>query len=123
MDTRRCLAIDLPRFGGSEMPVEPITIKGYAKTVDAMCAALGVDCVSVVGSSMGGFIGAELALSFDTRVDRLVLVSAAGLSTENVARTPSLAVARVVSAASRTRLCSSPWSCAGRGCAGPRCSS
>ena len=99
MDTRRCLAIDLPGFGGSEMPVEPITIKGYAKTVDAMCAALGVDCVSVVGSSMGGFIGAELALSFDTRVDRLVLVSAAGLSTEYVARTPSLALARVVSAA------------------------
>lgn len=48
---------------------------------------------------MGGFIGAEIALSFDTRVDRLVLVSAAGLSTEYVARTPSLALARVVSAA------------------------
>ncbi len=48
---------------------------------------------------MGGFIGAEIALSRDTRVDRLVLVSAAGLSTEYVARTPSLALARVVSAA------------------------
>ena len=40
MDTHRCLAIDLPGFGASEMPAEPITIKGYARTVDAMCDAL-----------------------------------------------------------------------------------
>jgi pimeloyl-ACP methyl ester carboxylesterase len=98
MDTHRCLAIDLPGFGASEMPSEPISIGGYAKTVDAMCDALGVDCVSVVGSSMGGFIGAELALSFDTRVNRLVLVSAAGLSTEHLAREPLIALARAVTA-------------------------
>jgi len=98
MGTHRCLALDLPGFGASEMPSEPISIQGYAKTVDAMCDALGVDCVTVVGHSTGGFIGAELALSFDTRVDRLVLVSAAGLSTEHVARAPSLAVARVLAA-------------------------
>ena len=99
MGTHRCLALDLPGFGASDMPSEPISIRGYAKTVDAMCDGLGVDCVTVVGSSMGGFIGAELALSFDTRVERLVLVSAAGLSTEYVARRPALALARVVSAA------------------------
>lgn len=98
MQTHRCIAIDLPGFGASEMPDEPITIRGYAKTVDAICDALGVDCVSVVGNSMGGFIGAELALSFDTRVDRLVLVSAAGLSTEHLARGPALVLARVVTA-------------------------
>ena len=33
---------------------------------------------------MGGFVGAELALSFPTRVERLVLVSAAGLSIEHL---------------------------------------
>ena len=62
MKTHRCLAVDLPGFGASEMPAEPISISGYAKTVDAVCDALGVECVSVVGNSMGGFIGAELAL-------------------------------------------------------------
>jgi pimeloyl-ACP methyl ester carboxylesterase len=98
MRTHRCLALDLPGFGASEMPAEPISIQGYAKTVDAMCDALGVESVSVVGNSMGGFIGAELALSFGTRVERLVLVSAAGLSTEHYRRAPSLALARLVSA-------------------------
>ena len=52
------------------------------RRVDAMCDALGIEPSAVVGNSMGGFVGAELALSFPTRVERLVLVSAAGLSTE-----------------------------------------
>src|SRR5918997_6467667 len=98
MKTHRCLAIDLPGFGAPEVPPEPISIQGYAKTVDAMCDAVGVECVSVVGNSMGGFIGAELALSFDTRVDRLVLVSAAGLSTEHVAPMPAVVLARLTTA-------------------------
>jgi pimeloyl-ACP methyl ester carboxylesterase len=98
MGTNRCIALDLPGFGFSELPSESITIQGYAKTVDAVCDALGVESVSVVGNSMGGFIGAELALSFDTRVERLVLVSAAGLSTEHLAQTPSVALARLITA-------------------------
>jgi pimeloyl-ACP methyl ester carboxylesterase len=98
MTTHRCLALDLPGFGASEMPAGPISIRGYAQTVDAVCDALGVERVSVIGNSMGGFIGAELALSFDTRVDRLVLVAAAGLSTEQLAQTPWVALARLVTA-------------------------
>jgi pimeloyl-ACP methyl ester carboxylesterase len=98
MDTHRCLAVDLPGFGESEMPDGEISIRGYAETLDAVCDELGVECVSVVGNSMGGFVGAELALSFDTRVDRLVLVSAAGLSTEHLARTPAIVLARLVTA-------------------------
>ena len=98
MGTHRCIAIDLPGFGYSEMPAEGISIHGYARTVDAVCGALDVEHVSVVGNSMGGFIGAELALSFSTRVDRLVLVSAAGLTTEHMAKAPTVALAQLVSA-------------------------
>jgi pimeloyl-ACP methyl ester carboxylesterase len=98
MDTHRVISLDLPGFGASELPREPLSIREYARTVDALCDALGVERVSVVGNSMGGFIGAELALSFETRVDRLVLVSAAGLSTEHLPRGLSLAAARVVAA-------------------------
>ncbi|HTE62303.1 MAG TPA: alpha/beta hydrolase [Solirubrobacteraceae bacterium] len=98
MGTHRVLSLDLPGFGASELPPEPLSIRGYARTVDAVCDALDVERVSVVGSSMGGFIGAELALSFATRVDRLVLVAAAGLSTEHLPRGLSLTAARVVAA-------------------------
>jgi len=101
MRTHRCIAPDLPGFGGSELPAEPISITGYARVVDALCRQLGVDRATVVGHSMGGFVGAELSIAFPTRVDRLVLVSAAGLSIEYQRREPLLTLARVSSASSR----------------------
>src|SRR5918994_926877 len=78
LDTHRVIAPDLPGFGESPMPREKISIQGYARILDELLDALGVDSAVVVGNSMGGFVAAELALSFSTRVERLVLVSAAG---------------------------------------------
>jgi pimeloyl-ACP methyl ester carboxylesterase len=79
----RVIAFDLPGFGQSPMPAERISIAGYARLVDALLDELQVPRAVVVGNSMGGFIGAELAISFPERVERLVLVSAAGLSVEH----------------------------------------
>ena len=50
----------------------------------------------VIGNSMGGFVAAELALSFPTRVERLVLVSAPpGSRSRTSAREPLLVGARI----------------------------
>lgn len=76
----RVVAIDLPGFGASPLPRERITIPGYADLVDRLLAILGIDAAAVVGNSMGGLISAELATRHPQRVERLVLVSAAGLS-------------------------------------------
>jgi pimeloyl-ACP methyl ester carboxylesterase len=92
----RVIAFDLPGFGASEMPAEKISIAGYARTVDALFDALGLDSAVVVGNSMGGFIGAELAIRFPARVERLVLVSAAGLSVEHQRHPRALAVLRTL---------------------------
>jgi pimeloyl-ACP methyl ester carboxylesterase len=94
MGTHRCVAFDLPGFGQSELPPGELSIPGFAHTADALCTELGIDNPVVIGNSMGGFVGAELAVSFPTRVAKLALVSAAGLSTEYVMREPVLAVAR-----------------------------
>jgi pimeloyl-ACP methyl ester carboxylesterase len=99
MDSHRVVALDLPGFGESEMPSDPISIRGYARTLDGVCDQLGVENPVVVGNSMGGFVAAEMALSFSTRVAKLVLVSAAGLSTEYLQREPLLVFARVWAAA------------------------
>ncbi len=95
IETHRCVAIDLPGFGQSDMPGDEISISGMAGAVDRVCDVLGIESPVVIGNSMGGFVGAELALSFPTRVAKLVLVSAAGLSTEYLAREPLLAGARI----------------------------
>jgi pimeloyl-ACP methyl ester carboxylesterase len=99
-DAFRVIAPDLPGFGHSEMPAGRISIQGYARVIDALCSELGLEDVALVGNSMGGFIGAELALAFPTRVTRLVLVSAAGLSELGFWREPVMNVARVFGAVS-----------------------
>jgi pimeloyl-ACP methyl ester carboxylesterase len=81
--TRRVIAVDLPGFGHSPMPRQQISISGYARTLDALLGQLDVDAAAIVGNSMGGFVAAELAINFPQRVERLVLVSAAGISTYN----------------------------------------
>jgi len=100
MGTHRCIAADLPGFGASQMPAGEISIRGYARIVDRLCDRLGVDGPVVIGNSMGGFVAAELALSFPTRIDKLVLVSAAGLSIEHLRRQPLLTAARLLTAVS-----------------------
>ncbi len=92
--SRRVIVPDLPGFGQSELPAEKITIKGYAAAVDELLDQLGVEKADVVGNSMGGFIGAELAIEFSTRVDRLVLVSAAGLTSQELHRDTAMAALR-----------------------------
>ena len=98
MGSHRCVALDLPGFGESEMPREKISIKGYASTLEQVCELLGLDGPIVIGNSMGGFAAAELALSFPTRVEKLVLVSAAGLAIEYQRRQPALFGASVLTA-------------------------
>jgi pimeloyl-ACP methyl ester carboxylesterase len=83
----RVVTFDLPGFGHSPMPRGEISIKGYARLLDGLLAQLGVDSATVVGNSMGGFIAGELAIGFPERVQRLVLVSAAGISTHGDPRT------------------------------------
>jgi pimeloyl-ACP methyl ester carboxylesterase len=80
----RVIAVDLPGFGQSEMPVEEISISGYADAVDELMAKLDIEAARIVGNSMGGFIGAEMAIQHPGRVERLVLVAAAGLSIESI---------------------------------------
>jgi pimeloyl-ACP methyl ester carboxylesterase len=77
----RVIAMDLPGFGHSPMPTETITISLYARILDSLLETLGVSAATLVGNSMGGFVSSELAIAFPQRVERLVLISAAGLST------------------------------------------
>jgi pimeloyl-ACP methyl ester carboxylesterase len=92
---RRVLALDLPGFGRSEMPRGEISISGYGRCVNQFCDHHKLDQVVIVGNSMGGFVSAETAIQFPGRVERLVLVSAAGVTSTNLMRRPALTWGRV----------------------------
>jgi pimeloyl-ACP methyl ester carboxylesterase len=100
---RRAIALDLPGFGSSEMPSDEISISGYGRLVNSLCDSLDLGEVVLVGNSMGGFISAETAIQFPARVARIVLVSAAGVTTSDLRSRPIMAGARAVAAvATRT---------------------
>ena len=94
----RCIAVDLPGFGYSDMPAEKISISGYARQVDALCEQLGLGRCIVVGNSMGGFVTAELCIRHPERVERACLAAAAGISVTNLRRRPVLTGARIIGA-------------------------
>jgi pimeloyl-ACP methyl ester carboxylesterase len=94
----RCIAMDLPGFGYSEMPAEKISISGYARQVDALCEQLELGRCIVVGNSMGGFVTAELCIRHPERVERACLAAAAGISITNLRRRPVLTGARIIGA-------------------------
>jgi pimeloyl-ACP methyl ester carboxylesterase len=95
---RRVIALDLPGFGLSPEPRDRITIPAYGRCVDALCEQLSLGRVDVVGNSMGGFVAAEVAIQFPERVDQLILVSAAGITSADIARRPILTVGRIAAA-------------------------
>jgi 4,5:9,10-diseco-3-hydroxy-5,9,17-trioxoandrosta-1(10),2-diene-4-oate hydrolase len=95
----RVVAPDLPGFGASPLPPEKISIPGYGRLLDGFCAAVGLERGVVVGHSMGGFIAAEVAIQHAARVDKLVLVSAAGITAEHQRNERALAVMRRFEAA------------------------
>ena len=93
---RRVLALDLPGHGLTPAPTDrEISIPGYGRCVDAFCEQLGLGKVALVGNSMGGFVAAEVAIQFPERVSRLVLVSAAGISSADALQKPILTIGRV----------------------------
>jgi pimeloyl-ACP methyl ester carboxylesterase len=77
-ENHRVVAVDLAGFGHSELPREEISIPGYGRFVDAFLDQIGVERATLVGNSMGGFIAAETTICHPSRVEKLVLVSAAG---------------------------------------------
>ena len=94
-ETHHVLALDLPGFGRSEMPGEDISIPFYADVIDELLALSGIEAATLVGNSMGGFIGAEVAIRHPERAESLVLVSPAILWGEYRRAKPLMSLARV----------------------------
>src|SRR6185436_10526339 len=65
-------------FGKSDKPLVNYRIRTYVDFLDQFCKQLKIERATLVGSSMGGWIGAMFTAAFPDRVDKLVLVDAAG---------------------------------------------
>lgn len=76
----RVIAVDLPGYGKSDKAYgTPYGMGFYATTLDALLEKLGIASATVAGHSMGGQIAMTMVLQGSTRVQRLILLSPAGI--------------------------------------------
>ena len=68
-----------PGFGGTERPARLSSIRDLAGVYAELLGRLGLTEVTVAGSSIGGWVAAEVALA-SPRAGRLVLIDAVGLA-------------------------------------------
>ena len=78
----RCMVVDLPFYGHSHGRFRPLSMSDFGTSLFKLLDALGIgDPVTLIGHSMGGQIGLQMALDDPQRVNRLFLVAPAGLET------------------------------------------
>ncbi len=78
--SRRVIAYDQVGFGRSQVPADRIYLDRLRRTEHAQAVMdhLGLDDVTVVGHSEGGFIATRLAITNPGRVRKLVIVTSGG---------------------------------------------
>ncbi len=85
---RGVVLIDLPGWGASPAPAEPLSLDAAVGVVAAVLEALDSGPVHVIGHSMGAFVGLHAAVALPERVRSLALVSPTTAATVRAARHP-----------------------------------
>jgi 2-hydroxy-6-oxonona-2,4-dienedioate hydrolase len=76
----RVIVPDQIGFGKSDKPLINYRIGTYVDFLDAFLKELRIERASLVGNSLGGWVAAAYSVAHADKVDRLVLVDAAGLT-------------------------------------------
>ncbi len=73
------IAIDQIGFGKSDKPMLKYRVGTYADFLDKFMSETKIEKASLVGNSLGGWVAALTAIKYPSRVEKLVLVDAAGI--------------------------------------------
>jgi pimeloyl-ACP methyl ester carboxylesterase len=81
-DDNRVLIPTHPGFGGTTRPEALHSVAGLAILYVGLLDELGLEGVTVIGNSVGGWIAAEMALLDSPRISGIVLLDAVGIEVE-----------------------------------------
>jgi pimeloyl-ACP methyl ester carboxylesterase len=81
-DHNRVITPMHPGFGGTTRPEALDSVAKLATLYRGLLDELGLEDVTVIGNSVGGWIAAELALLGSPRIRRIVLLDAVGIEVE-----------------------------------------
>lgn len=74
-DERRCIAVDLPLHGDTDLELPDLTLRAHADLLGKFCDALDIDEVDLVGNDTGGAICQLFAVRYPGRVRTLTLTN------------------------------------------------
>ncbi len=92
----RIYCVDLPGFGGSELPRYAYSLDDYAETVEAFLDRLKISKVALIGHSFGGAVGIKTALKYPQRVRSLILVDSSGIRKKKIVKSLSTVAAKLL---------------------------
>lgn len=75
----RLIIPDIVGFGYSDKPHVEYSIEFFIKFIENFIQALNIDNLYIIGSSFGGLLALEFAIKFPKKVNKLVLLSPAGM--------------------------------------------
>lgn len=75
----RVVAVDLPGFGESDMPLVPWNSYDYASIVKKIIDALSLKDIILVGHSHGGRVSIILSSMYQNLIKKLILIDSAGI--------------------------------------------
>lgn len=90
----RVIALDLPGFGASEMPLERISFEGYADTVLGLSDQLELEAPTLVGHSLGAMVVLEAARRRPGAISAVVMAGGTAVTILKLARHPWSALRR-----------------------------
>lgn len=75
----RCIVIDLPGYGGSD-GIEGEPVSGCVSVCVQLLDQLAIDNAHIIGNSLGGIVGSQIAANFPERVKSFVTIGGIGLN-------------------------------------------
>lgn len=78
------LAPDQVGFGKSDKPFLKYRVGTYTDFLDKFMSELKIEKASLVGNSLGGWVAGFAAVKYPNRVEKLILVDAAGLTQKEI---------------------------------------
>ncbi|MGB3188935.1 MAG: alpha/beta hydrolase [Limnoraphis sp.] len=70
----RCIAFNIPGFGGTSAPQKP-SLQQYAEIISQTLADLKLKNYSLIGHSMGGKLALEVAINCDVSPQQIILIA------------------------------------------------
>ena len=79
----KVFSLDFPGFGKSDLPPKEWEVQDYVKLIVEYAEKIGIEKFYLLGHSFGGRVSIKLTSQFPEKINKLILVDAAGIKVKS----------------------------------------